>query len=199
LFTGLLALFLFILLTQTQIMKKIFFIAALILISASSFAQIQSASLKASGLTCSMCSKSIFKSLQKVSFIQDVKVDIEGSGYELKFKPGSQVVIDDVKKAVEKAGFSVASMKVTANFPKTTIENDAHIALNGTNLHFLNVPQQTIQGEKTFTVVDKNFLPAKDNKKYSQYTKMTCFQTGMMAACCTKGSQPTGRIYHVTL
>lgn len=180
-------------------MKKVLFIIAILAITVPSFAQIQSASLKASGLTCSMCSKSIFKSLEKVSFIQDVKVDIEGSGYELTFKPGSKVVIDDVKKAVEKAGFSVASMKVTANFPKTTIENDAHIALNGTNLHFLNVAQQTIQGEKTFTVVDKSYLPAKDNKKYSQYTKMACFNTGMMAACCTNSSQPAGRIYHVTL
>lgn len=180
-------------------MKKIAFIALLLFVATSSFAQIRSASLTASGLTCSMCSKSIFKSLQKVSFIQDIKVDIEGSGYELTFKPGANVVIDDVKKAVEKAGFSVASLKVTAMFPKTEIANDAHVTINGTNLHFLDVKPQTIQGEKTITIVDKNFLSAKDNKKYSQYTKMACFHTGMMASCCSKNGQPSGRIYHVTL
>lgn len=179
-------------------MKKLLFIAVILFAASSSFAQIKSASLKASGLTCSMCSKAIFKSLQKVSFIQNVEPNIEGSTYAITFKPGTKVVLDDVKKAVENAGFSVANLQVTASFPKTEIANDAHVTLGGTNLHFLNVKSQTIQGDKTFTVVDKSFLPAKDNKKYSQYTKMTCFQTGMMAACCSKG-QTSGRIYHVTL
>lgn len=179
-------------------MKKVFFMAALLVAASfSSFAQIKSASLKATGLTCSMCSKSIFKSLQKISFIQDIKVDIEGSGYDLTFKPGQTVVIDDIKKAVENAGFGVGSLKITAAFPKTEIANDAHLTLGGTNLHFLNIKPQTIAGEKTITIVDKNFLSAKENKKYSQYTKMACFQTGMMAACCSNG--PSGRIYHVTL
>ena len=180
-------------------MKKTFFIAALLLAaSTTTFAQIKSATLKASGLTCSMCSKAIFKSLQKVSFIQAVNPDIEGSTYAITFKPGAKVVLDDVKKAVENAGFSVAGLQVTASFPKTEISNDTHITLGGTNLHFLNVKPQHIQGDKTFTIVDKNFLPANDNKKYAAYTKMACFKTGMMAACCTNG-QSSGRIYHVTL
>lgn len=179
-------------------MKKLLFIASFLFAATAAFSQIKSASLKASGLTCSMCSKAIYKSLQKISFIQAVNPDIEGSTYAISFKPGSKVVLDDVKKAVENAGFSVASLQVTANFPKTEIANDAHVSLGGTNLHFLNVKPQTIQGDKTFTVVDKSFLPAKENRKYGQYTKMACFQTGMMAACCNQG-QASGRIYHVTL
>ena len=179
-------------------MKKLLFIITLLIACTSSFAQIKSASLKASGLTCSMCSKAIYKSLTKIPFVQEVNPDIEGSTYAITFKPGANVVLDDVKKAVENAGFTVANLKVTASFPKTDIANDAHINLGGTNLHFLNVKSQTIQGEKTFTVVDKSFLPAKENKQYGQYTKMACFQTGMMAACCTKG-QAAARIYHVTL
>ena len=179
-------------------MKKLLFIAATLFAATSSFAQIKSATLKASGLTCSMCSKAIFKSLQKVSFIQSVDPNIEGSTYAITFKANSKVVLDEVKKAVENAGFSVASLQVTASFPKTEIANDAHVNLGGTNLHFLNVKAQTIQGDKTFTVVDKSFIAAKESKRYSQYTKMSCFQTGMMAACCTKG-QASGRIYHVTL
>ncbi len=176
-------------------MKKIIFIVALLCLNIStSFAQIKSASLKASGLTCSMCSKAIFKALQKVPSVQEVNVNIETSVYNITFKPGAPVVIDAVKKAVEDAGFAVASMQVTALFPKMEIANDAHFSIGGLNLHFLDVKPQVLEGMQTVTVVDKNYLPQAENKKYGQYTKMTCFQTGIMAACCTKSGQPSGRI-----
>jgi len=181
-------------------MKNFLLIMALLCLSFSnSFAQIKSASLKASGLTCSMCSKAIFKALQKVPSVQEVKVNIETSVYDITFKPNTAISIDAIKKAVENAGFSVASMQVTANFPKMEIANDAHFSIGGLNLHFLKVQSQTIQGDQTITVVDKNYLPQAESKKYGEYTKMTCFETGMMEACCTNGKQPSGRIYHVTL
>lgn len=174
-------------------------VAILCLAFSSSFSQIKSASLRASGLTCSMCSKAIFKALQKVPSVQEVKVNIETSVYDLTFRPGAAVSIDEVRKAVENAGFSVAALQVTASFPKMEIANDAHLSIGGINLHFLNVQPQTIQGEHTVTVVDKNFLSAAEHKKYAQFTKMTCFETGHMEACCAKEGQASGRIYHVTL
>lgn len=180
-------------------MKKILLIAAILCSTLSAFAQFKSASLRASGLTCSMCSKAIYKALTKVPFVRQVDANIETSTYTIQFRPGAAVEIDDLKKAVENAGFSVASLQVTATFPKTLVANDTHVVLAGTNLHFLNVKPQTLQGDETFTVVDKNFLTSKEQRKYGQYTKMTCFQTGMMAACCAKEGHASGRIYHVTL
>jgi len=60
------------------------------------------------------------------------------------FKEGQQVILDDVKKAVQDAGFSVASMQVTATFNNAEVYNDAHITVGGSNLHFLNVPKQVL-------------------------------------------------------
>lgn len=181
-------------------MKNLLLMVAICCLSITvSTAQIQSATLKASGLTCSMCSKAIFKALQKVSSVKEVKADIETSVYTLTFRPNVAVSIDGLKKAVENAGFSVASLQVTAVFPKLEIANDAHFTVGGMNLHFLDVKPQTIQGVQTVTVVDKNFLPLAENKKYAAFTTMPCFQTGQMQACCTKDGQASGRIYHVTL
>jgi len=180
-------------------MKKIILIILGLLLAISSFAQIKSATLSASGLTCSMCSKAIYKALQKVSFVKAVDADIEGSKYQVTFKEGSNIVLDDLKKAVEGAGFSVASLKVTANFPPTAIANDTHIEYGGATYHFLNVPNETISGEKTFTVVDKKFLPDADYKRYAKYTTMKCVETGHMASCCTKSGAIGTRVYHVTL
>lgn len=149
-------------------MKSIVLVIAMML-STSAFAQIKSAELTASGLTCSMCSKAIYKSLVKIPIIQDIKVDIKKSSYLITFKEGMPVSFDVIKKAVEDAGFSVASLKVTANFEKVEIHQDAQLSLQGNIYHFINISKQTIQGLKTFEVVDKNYLPAKEYRKYEKY------------------------------
>ena len=71
---------------------------------------IKKVTLVASGLTCSMCSKAIFKSLSKLEFVDQVKVDIEKSKYILSFKPTSKVDLAQIKKAVTDAGFGVQSL-----------------------------------------------------------------------------------------
>ncbi len=180
-------------------MKKLLLAIALLIAPFFSFAQIKSATLSASGLTCSMCSKAIYKALGKVAAVQKVDADIEGSRYFITFKEGQPVVLDDLKKAVEGAGFSVASLEVKAHFPPTAIGNDVHLQWGGSTYHFLNVPSETISGDKTFRVVDKKFLPDAEYRRYAAYTNMKCVETGRMAACCSKGAAAGTRVYHVTL
>ncbi|GAA4461193.1 hypothetical protein GCM10023093_05410 [Nemorincola caseinilytica] len=179
-------------------MKKIIFVCIL-LWSTPSIAQIRSATLVASGLTCSMCSKAIFKALEAVPSVKAVDVDIERSSYAIAFKDGATISLDEIKAAVENAGFFVASLQVTASFTQTKVANDTHLELGGSVFHFVNVPEQVVNGEKTITVIDKDFLPAKDRKKYTKHTKLTCFETGHAAACCPGGADAQKRIYHVTI
>ncbi len=73
-------------------------------------AEIKKVTLVASGLTCSMCSKAIFKALSSLDFVADVKVDIEKSTYILTFKPNKKVLIGQIKSAVTDAGFGVQSL-----------------------------------------------------------------------------------------
>ncbi len=183
---------------KATIMKSISGLIIALLISVSSFAQIKSATLTASGLTCSMCSKAIFKALGKVPAVQSIDADIEGSTYKITFRPNTPVVLDELKKAVQGAGFSVAGLSVTANFPPTAIGNDFHMPYGGSTYHFLDVPSQTISGEKTFRIVDKDFVPDAEFRKYAARTEMPCVKTGRMAACC-KSNGGGSRVYHVTL
>jgi len=180
-------------------MRKIVVIALLVLFSLPTFSQLKSATLVASGLTCSMCSKAIYKALEKVSYIDKVDVNIETSSYNVTFREGSEVELDEMKKAVEDAGFFVASLKVTIVFDKVNITNDTHVTIGGTTFHFVNVTKQVLDGMKQVTVIDKNFLPAKERKKYSKYTQMKCFETGVTEACCPPNKGRSNRIYNVTL
>ena len=182
-------------------MKKIFIALLVLLATQTQAQQIKKAVLQASGLTCSMCSKAVYKSLQAVPFVQEVKSDLVNSAYTLTFKEGSAIDPDALQKAVKDAGFSVASMQLTIHFEKgATVKNDTHITVDGKTFHFLNVPEQTLQGDQQLRIIDKNFVTAKEFKKYSKFTTMKCYETGTMQSCCSKNDAAgQERIYHVTV
>jgi copper chaperone CopZ len=181
-------------------MKTILLTIAMFFVAIVSRAQFTKASLQATGLTCAMCSNAINKALLEVPFVESVKADIRNSAFNMVFKQGQEVEIDALRKAVEDAGFSVGNLKMTGNFRALKIENDKHVKIGTGVFHFLNVSEQTLDGEKTIMVVDKNFLTAKQFKKFSAAAKMSCVQTGKAAACCLKEGVPaSARVYHVTI
>lgn len=163
-------------------------------------AQFASASLTASGLTCSMCSKAVYQALSKVSFVESVKANIQESSYQLNFKKEVPVNIDELEKAVTDAGFSVAKFAATVNFQNSAIADDTHILVSGQQFHFIHVAPQTLQGAVTLTFIDKNYTTAKEYKRLSKFTAMHCYETGYMQACCKlNAAAESKRIFHVTL
>jgi len=163
-------------------------------------AQFTKASLQASGLTCSMCSKAVKVALEEVPFVDKVQVDIKNQQYNLSFKQDAAVDFDALSSAVENAGFSVASLKVTAEVENIKLKKDDHVQIGKHYFHFLNGSGQTLTGSTTFNVVDKGFVPAKEFKKWSSSSKMACVQTGKASTCCTKENiAEQARIYHVAI
>ncbi len=181
-------------------MKKLLLIIMVMFLAFYSDAQFTKARLQATGLTCSLCSNAINKALQKVSFVASVRADIKNSAFDIVFKQNDDIDIDAIKNAVEDAGFSVGSLKLTGTFTDVKIAPDQHVKIGNERFHFLYVNSQLLNGEKTMTVVDKNYVSAKEFKKYSAATKMSCLQTGKAASCCVKDGIPAdARIYHVTM
>ncbi|HAI84136.1 MAG TPA: hypothetical protein DCL43_10730 [Chitinophagaceae bacterium] len=181
-------------------MKRLLMLVALILGINATHAQIQTATLKASGLTCSMCSKAVYDALTKVDFVKSVKANIQKSEYTIQLDDTKKIELSQLAEAVEDAGFSVAEMFITTKLSNLTVKNDAHIEMNGALLHFVNVPTTTVDGMVTLRLLDKVFAGDKTHKKYAQYTAMECYNTGYEATCCnTKSNGTKARMYHVTL
>ena len=181
-------------------MKKILMLVVAAIIYIYGYSQFSKATLQASGLTCSMCSKAVKVALEKVPFVQEVKVNIKSQEYTIIFKESNNADFDALKKAVEDAGFSVASLKVTGNFSDVSVQKDKHLELDGKNFHFISNSDKVLNGEQTFTIVDKDFLSAKEYKKYSAATKMECIKTGKAGNCCLKeGMHSEERVYHVII
>lgn len=181
-------------------MKQLILIFMLLMTGVMSQAQFTTATLQASGLTCSMCNNAINKALKGLAFVNTVKSDIKNAAFDIQFKEGSSVDIDAIKAAVEDAGFFVAKLQLTGNFNNVEVKSGEHVVIGDKTFHFLQTNDQVLNGVKTLTVIDKNFLTNKEFRKVSHLTNMTCLQTGRAADCCIKdGIAQNTRIYHVTI
>jgi len=163
-------------------------------------AQFTKAQLQATGLTCAMCSNAINKAVGELPFVADVKSDIKNSSFQISFKENADVEIDAIRQAVEDAGFSVGKLQLTGSFDNLEVNNDDHVSIGKTAFHFVGIKDQSLQGEQTLTVVEKNFLTAKQFKKYGQVSKLVCVKTGKAETCCMEDGIPAqSRVYHVTI
>ena len=181
-------------------MKTILLTLLVMAFGLTSHAQVKKVSLQASGLTCSMCSKAVLNALQEVSFVEKVQVDIKNQQYSISFKTDSEADFDALTKAVEDAGFSVASFTVTADVNNLKVQKDQHVQIGNHYFHFLNAASQELNGTTTFTIVDKQYTSSKNHKKYSAMSKKECVQTGRSAGCCSSDNLAENtRIYHVII
>jgi copper chaperone CopZ len=170
-------------------MKKLIIII-LVLFSFSVKAQVKNVTIQASGLTCSMCSNSIFKALQTLDFVEKVDANIKNSSFDISFKPGAEIDFDQLKAKVEDAGFFVANFRVTMNFDKLAVNNDTHVNVGKNVFHFLGVKDQDLNGDKVIRILDKGFVSSKEFKKNSKLTKMECYGSG---------EEDGKRVFHVTI
>ncbi len=145
-------------------MKKIF----LLLIccwTISVNAQVQKVNLQASGLTCAMCSKAIYKAVSAISFVDTVLVNIEASTYDIRFDKETTPKFDQIAKAVVDAGFSVANLTVMVNFDKQAVDKNGSFTLDGINYKLMGTPPTTLQGSKKMQLIGKQYMLPKDFKK----------------------------------
>lgn len=144
----------------------IYFLVFGLFVQSTVMSQIKSVSLQASGLTCSMCSRAIYKSLKKLPSVSNVQEDIAHSSYHIQFKDAEKASLADLKKAVLDAGFSVAWMEVNIRFDNVQVANDSSLRLDDFTFLFVDVQKQTLNGERKLLILDKDYILEKDRKKY---------------------------------
>lgn len=132
-----------------------------------SAAQVTKVSLQASGLTCSMCSNSINKSLKNIPSVDKINADIKSSTFEITFKKGSIVDFDQIKKKVENAGFSVSNFIATVQFKNVQVKGALPVTIGDKTFRFVNVKHRALNGEVPVRLIDKGFVSSKEYKKYS--------------------------------
>jgi len=156
----------------------------------------QKAELQVNGLTCSMCNLSVYKSLQKVSFIDSVKTQLNSSVYTLTLKPGEYIDPSSIKKQVEDAGFSVGALRLFFQPMDVALAKDEHLAYGKFYFHVLNPP--TSNESWVAEIKDKKFVSQKEyNRLRKELNQHPCYESGMTSACCTKDAE-SRQVYHLS-
>src|SRR5688572_11869790 len=118
---------------------KLSFVGLILLLLVMNFASAQfiSAEIHIDGLTCSMCSYSVQRSVQKLEFVKKVNVDLNTNVATIEFKEAPNVNIHDLIKSVKEAGFSVNSLTASFKINGSNNENKRYILHEGCTYYIL--------------------------------------------------------------
>lgn len=143
-------------------MKNTYILVALIvmLLSTNTNAQIAKAQIRATGLTCSMCSNAINKQLKTLPEVVHVETDLNTNTFTVSLKEGNTLSPKVFKEKVEKAGFFIGTLVLTTN--NETINQSAYVLVN-----MAVNPDKEIQ----IQVLDKGYVTEKEFKKLSKSYK----------------------------
>lgn len=147
-------------------MKKFFLIIITSLISLSLQAQFLKAKLGITGLTCSLCSYSVEKSIRQLPFVHDIKMDLNESRVEVIFKANKLVSLHSLIQKVYDAGFSVSELKAVFAFNEQLVEDNYLFNYADENYCFIQTGKKLLVGEVTLTIIDKRFFLKKEFKEW---------------------------------
>ena len=131
-----------------------------LMFSIESNAQIVKAEIRATGLTCSMCSNAINKQLKALPEVANVETDLNTNTFTVTLKEGNDLSPKIFKDKVEKAGFFIGSLILTAK--SETVSKSPYILISD---------KKSGAKEVRFQIVDKGYVTEKEFKKLSKSYK----------------------------
>ena len=117
-------------------------------------AQISRAEIRATGLTCSMCSNAINKQLKSLSEVKNVEIDLNTNTFVVTLSDNNSLKPSVFKENVEKAGFFIGSLILTVK--PEMIKNNDYIIIKG---------KENNAQELQIQVLDKGYVTDKEFKK----------------------------------
>jgi copper chaperone CopZ len=133
-----------------------------------SFAGIKWADIGVNGLTCSLCSRSVEMSLRRLDFVDSVGMSLETTEGRVYFKSNLPINLDQVAKAVVRAGFSVRFLKVEFTFDDIAVNHDGSFVYQGQTFEWLDFKNKPDKKPVALKLVDENFLPKKESNQWKK-------------------------------
>lgn len=159
---------------SNAILKLIFGLAFFLLNSQIVLAQFSFADLGVNGLTCSQCSRSVEMNLLKLDFVHEVKMNLENTAGRIVFKKNVDVELSKIAKAVTDAGFSVGFLKISYVFHDLVVSGILSLTGARGQFCFVNTNGNALKGEIQLTVLNKEFMPKDDFKKWNETIQSRC-------------------------
>lgn len=137
-------------------------------------AQIKTVKIGVNGLTCSACCRTVEMSIRKLSFVKDVKMNLENTDGEIFFTDGSDVDVEKIAKAVVNAGFSVRYLTASFLFSNLKVSNGFCFNTGKYNLQFVNATEKVLNGATEIKFVGQQFQPKGEFNKLKALLVNSC-------------------------
>ncbi len=138
------------------------------------WAQFRQASIGINGLTCSQCSRSVEMQLRKLSFVKDIRMDLEHTEGKIFFKENKPVNIKAIADAVKDAGFSLRYLKADISRQEVHISEDGCFKLYG-DVYYVSQPSKTDESPiLTLLFLGKDYLAKNELKQYKLPATVKC-------------------------
>lgn len=174
--------------------KSFLFLIALFSSAASYAQQISNAEVQVTGLTCSMCAKATETALKSLDFVGSIKPDLNNNLFSISFKDDKKVNLDQIRKKVQEAGFSVGQLTATFNFKNVKVDQSGRATVDGNTYQFINSGQKVLNGPVKAAVVDKDFISNSSYKKNLAKLKFSSYANGTALVDGRKT-----RVYHLSI
>ena len=126
------------------------------------------------GLTCSQCTRNVELSLRKLDFIKDVQMDLENTNGKIFFRDNAEVDYRAIAKAVRNAGFSVRYLHSVVTVSNVEVSENGCLKAGINQFQFVKTDKRIVDGEQRFQLVGKEFMPAKEFKKWKLPEQAVC-------------------------
>ena len=137
--------------------------------------QISDVHIGVNGLTCSQCTRNVEMSLRKLSFVQDVKMDLQHTDGIVTLKSGTRFDANAIAKAVRAAGFSLRFLKANIDIAGIPSSDKGCFFLNGDSYQIVPIATASYAGNEPVQFVGESFLPPGEWKKWKPQLAGNCF------------------------
>jgi copper chaperone CopZ len=147
-------------------MKGLLFLTVFLFLCGIAEARFTSVVLGIDGLTCSACSYGTERSIRKLDFVEDVKMELNKNTAEITFKKEKSISIDALVKKVYDAGFSVRSVDVVYHFDQPVSISNHILQLDSSVVYVLQSGTSSLSGDVNMKFIKEKYVPKKELLKW---------------------------------
>lgn len=151
-----------------MIKPRLFLFLFLFLSLSSVSAKIKYALVGINGLTCSACSYATEKSIRKLDFVQDVKIELNSNVATITFVQGKSIDLDALAQKVKDAAFSVRNINLVLELDSVKIESETLLQVDRLYFRFLQVKPQELKGEVNVRLIGRKFMSKAEYKPWEK-------------------------------
>lgn len=120
------------------------------------------------GLTCSVCTRSVDRSISRLEFVDSVTMSLENTEGRIYVKNIENINLKRITKAIVDAGFSVRFVRLQFDFSDIPIDKDGFFSFKEQHYQWIQFKSNSSLNNVALTLIDEGFLPKKESNQWKK-------------------------------